>query len=297
MDSSVVSSWQASSEPSHAISTRAAFDTTIEINTPENIAFTYRLAGPFLRLLAFTTDLMIRFGFFVLVLIVGGLFSTAVGWDFSPVLFLLWFALEWLYGAVFETFMNGQTPGKMIFGLRVLSVSGEPIDGLQAMLRNFLRLVDMFFLAGLLTCAMNGRFQRLGDVVCGTIVIVEERNWLRGVTLPDDVRTAALAKLLPASFVVSRSLARALAHYVNHRSRYSVARRKEICAHLARPFLARFNFPADTSYDLLLCALYYRTFYAEKQDEPPPVMSSSLSRPLPIQLETGSVYSSPRFER
>jgi hypothetical protein len=34
------------------------------------------------------------------------------------------------------------------------------------------------------------------------------------------------------------------------------------------PLLDRFGLPADTSYDLLLCALYYRTFIADRsQDE------------------------------
>jgi hypothetical protein len=37
---------------------------------------------------------------------------------------------------------------------------------------------------------------------------------------------------------------------------------------LAIPLLDRFGLPPDTSYDLLLCALYYRTFIADRsQDE------------------------------
>jgi hypothetical protein len=36
-----------------------------------------------------------------------------------------------------------------------------------------------------------------------------------------------------------------------------------VASHLAQPLLERFGLPADTSYDLLLCALYYRTFIAD----------------------------------
>ena len=36
------------------------FDTSIEIVTPENIAFEYRVAGPFRRLPAYLIDLVIR---------------------------------------------------------------------------------------------------------------------------------------------------------------------------------------------------------------------------------------------
>ena len=41
-----------------------------------------------------------------------------------------------------------------------------------------------------------------------------------------------------------------------------------VARHVAVPLLERFGLPADTSYDLLLCALYYRTFIADRsQDE------------------------------
>ncbi len=35
--------------------------------------------------------------------------------------------IGWFYGAVFETFMNGQTPGKHVLGMRVLTDTGQPI--------------------------------------------------------------------------------------------------------------------------------------------------------------------------
>ena len=37
--------------------------------------------------------------------------------------------------------------------------------------------------------------------------------------------------------------------------------------HVALPLLERFGLPADTSYDLLLCALYYRTFISDRRDD------------------------------
>ncbi|MFV1968574.1 MAG: hypothetical protein ACC628_24400, partial [Pirellulaceae bacterium] len=42
--------------------------------------------------------------------------------------------------------------------------------------------------------------------------------------------------------------------------------RREVARHLAEPLLARFGFPPDTSYDLLLCALYHRAFIADAGD-------------------------------
>ena len=126
-------------------------------------------------------------------------------------------------------------------------------------------------MAGLLTMTMNRRFQRLGDLVCGTMVVIEERHWLTGVAKLEDPRAAQLAEYLPADFRVSRSLAQSLATYVERRRFFSAARRREVARHLAEPLLEQFGMRRDTSHDLLLCALYYRTFVADRAaDELPP---------------------------
>jgi hypothetical protein len=55
-------------------------DTTIEIVTPENIAFQYRLAGPFRRLNAFLIDVGVRaWSSFLLVLPLIRIFGEALG--------------------------------------------------------------------------------------------------------------------------------------------------------------------------------------------------------------------------
>src|SRR6188508_1714187 len=140
---------------------------------------------------------------------------------------------------------------------------------MQATLRNLLRAADLLIpLLGLLVMTLNRKYQRLGDLVAGTMVIVEERQWLTGVAKLDDPRAIQLAAYLPPNFVVSRSLAKSLATYVERRRFFTPPRRREVARHLAIPLLDRFGLPPDTSYDLLLCALYYRTFIADRsQDE------------------------------
>jgi uncharacterized RDD family membrane protein YckC len=244
-------------------------DATLHVVTPENIAFEYRLAGPFRRLPALILDYFIRglaqlgilFGLFLTIGFVSGGLAVFL-------IMLMWFVIEWFYGALFETFLNGQTPGKYLLGLRVLGDNGQPIDGMQATLRNLLRVADMFGAVGLITMLMNSKYKRLGDLVAGTIVVVEERQWLTGVAKLDDPRAIQLAAYLPPNFVVSRTMAKALATYVERRRYFTPPRRREVARHLAEPLLERFGLPADTSYDLLLCALYYRTFIADRsQDE------------------------------
>ena len=50
--------------------------------------------------------------------------------------------LSWFYVGLFEALWNGQTPGKRLMGIRVVSVEGQPITPFQAILRNILRVVD-----------------------------------------------------------------------------------------------------------------------------------------------------------
>jgi uncharacterized RDD family membrane protein YckC len=273
-------------------------DDTIEVVTPENTAFEYRAAGPFRRFLAYVVDYVLR-AFIVLAVSIIAMMTLAgiIGDAIMLVILITFFIVNWFYGGLFETFMNGQTPGKRLLGIRVLSTDGHPINGMQAILRNVLRYVDeapylslmafpvfddMFgqpwtyqvgavywiptYLIGLVVMAANRRFQRLGDLVCGTMVIVEERQWLTGTIKLEDPRAAQLAEYIPANFVVTRTMARAIAAYADRRRFFSPARRREVARHLAEPLLVEFQLPADTSYDLLLCALYHRTFVLQASD-------------------------------
>ena len=250
------------------------FDTSIEIITPENIAFQYRVAGPFRRLPAYLIDLLIRVAIAavgVLVLTMG-FGMVGLGFVGFGVGLVLWFLLTWFYGGLFETFWNGQTPGKRAMQIRVVSVDGQPIGGLQAVLRNLLRTVDaqplMFYQSGLLTAMMNDRFQRLGDLVSGTMVVVEERHWLQGVMQTGEPEATRMASQIPANFQAGRTLARALAAYVQRRRTFSWPRRLEIARHLGEPLRKEFNLPPSTNPDLLLCGLYHRIFITDNQGEP-----------------------------
>ncbi|MBN2294192.1 MAG: RDD family protein, partial [Pirellulales bacterium] len=197
-------------------------DTRIEIVTPENIGFQYRIAGPFRRLPAYLIDVVIRFGIMgvalIVFLIVFGMAQImGVGWGLW---LLLLFLMDWFYGGFFETIWNGQTPGKRMMQIRVLSSDGQAINALQAVLRNVLRAADVLpfgYLLGLLTASMNDRFQRLGDLACGTMVVIEERQWLGGVAQVQDPLVHRLAAEIPISFQPDRALAQTLAAYVGRR--------------------------------------------------------------------------------
>ena len=250
-------------------------DNTIEIITPENIAFRYQVAGPFRRLPAYLIDVLAR-GMLILIfsLLLMNIFG-AIGLAGMGLGLILgvWFLLSWFYGGVFEALWNGQTPGKRLMHVRVVSIDGQPINALQAVLRNVLRTVDeqpaMFCLVGLLTSAMNDRFQRMGDIACGTMVVVEERHWFREVMRINAPEAIRLAGLIPANFQASRTTAQALAAYVQRRNNFPPMRRMEIARHLGEPLRERFNLPVDTDLDMLLCGLYQRTFITDWEEESP----------------------------
>jgi uncharacterized RDD family membrane protein YckC len=253
-------------------------DSRIEIVTPENIAFEYVLAGPFRRLPAFLIDVFIRAAALFVIFVVCIFFSVIGAGSIGLGMFLIiWFGLSWFYGGLFETLWNGQTPGKRLLGLRVLSLDGQPINALQAVLRNVLRDVDAqpmvgfgvgivipFYMLALIAMASNNRFQRLGDLASGTIVVVERRSQLRGLAAMTQPEVVAFALNLPVNFAASRAMSQALSIYVARRDRFSPPRRFEIARTLAEPLCERWGLPADTNPDLLLCALYYRTFIADR---------------------------------
>jgi uncharacterized RDD family membrane protein YckC len=259
-------------------------DLRIEVQTPENIAFQYRVAGPFRRLPAYLVDVGIRAvltaGFAATVAIsLGSLGLAGLGAGLG---LAFWFVMSWFYGGLFETYWNGQTPGKRMFSLRVVGVDGRPINAAQAILRNILRAADSLpvvpipggppvpivplYLVGLITPMFNARYQRLGDLVCGTMVVVEEKQSGATMIQIKEPEVIELAGRLPAGVRVSRSLGRALVKYVSRRKSFGRERRAEIAQRLGEAVVEQYRLPPETNHDLLLCALYYRAFIADAID-------------------------------
>ena len=234
---------------SMADATGGRIDTCIEIVTPENIAFQYRVAGPFRRLPAFLLDVIFRALIGAVCTIAamvafGSIGAAGVGFGGAAV---LWFVLSWFYFGLFEALWNGQTPGKRLMGLRVVSTEGLPITPFQAILRNILRVVDAqpggLYLVGLVAAALNDRFQRLGDLPSGTMVVVEEQRFLRGVVRINEPEAIRAAAAIPPTFQPSRSLGRVLAAYVQRRQLFPWGRRIEIARHIGEPLRQKFQLP------------------------------------------------------
>jgi uncharacterized RDD family membrane protein YckC len=89
---------------------------------------------------------------------------------------LIFYAPVLLYHLLCEVIMNGQSIGKKIFHIKVISESGGRPALHQFMLRWLLRVVDFGMtlgVAGLFSALISKKNQRLGDIAAGTIVIQE----------------------------------------------------------------------------------------------------------------------------
>ncbi len=142
-----------------------------------------------------------------------------------------------------------------------------PITGAQAVLRNFVGTIDgwlpFWYLPGLSAMMLTSKFQRLGDLAAGTMVVVEERQRRSGVVRVNEAAVAALLPWLPLRIAAGPELSRVLSDYVRRRERFSPALREEMGAPLARPLRLRFALPADADSDAVLCAVYHRVFLGE----------------------------------
>lgn len=163
----------------------------IQISTPFNIDIEFEIAAFHKRLLAYCIDfiLLILYMYSILFLLFGG-FRVGEG-SYGFVLIIL--VLPMLsYTMLSELWMNGQTIGKKIFRIKVVSLDGgEPTLG-QYALRWFMRFYEwafiIFFLfwgngiVGIIWLIIGGitsviiisispKSQRLGDLVAGTVVV------------------------------------------------------------------------------------------------------------------------------
>ena len=158
-------------------------DDKLIIETPEQTALEFPLAGIGSRSLAVAIDTLLQIGFLIVLGMVAGIISVAgffpqIGkqWGYA-ILILAAFVLQFGYFSFFEAIWNGRTPGKRWTHLRVITDSGRPIGTQEAILRNLMRIVDALpsiYAIGIITSLISRQNKRIGDYVAGTVVIHEK---------------------------------------------------------------------------------------------------------------------------
>lgn len=220
-------------------------DTSAEVETPEHVRFHHHLAGPARRAIAYLIDLVIRGAILFFIALVGGIAGITAGDDFRGITTGLWyvivFAFEWGYYVLWETIWSGRSPGKRAMRLRVITDTGRPLHFLDSILRNLLRAADFLpfaYALGLLVMGRDRRFRRLGDMVAGTMVVVEERHEVGDALHLHPAPTARELASLPQRIPLSGEEIEALELYLRRVPRLHPARAEEL-AEIVAPALAR----------------------------------------------------------
>lgn len=158
------------------------------IDTPENIEFSYNIAGIGSRFLAAIIDTLLLslllIGLSVVMATVVGVASDAnssASDTLASILLVIWallsFIIFWGYYIFFELIWNGQSPGKRSVRLRVVRDGGRPITFPASAIRNLVRVIDFlpgFYGMGVLVMFIDPRARRLGDLTGGTMVVKEQ---------------------------------------------------------------------------------------------------------------------------
>jgi uncharacterized RDD family membrane protein YckC len=192
----------------------------IKVDTPEQIALEFPLAGIGSRFLAIALDTVLQ-----TLLYLAGIFAVigtakyasslpaALAWlprSWAPALLIIFlFCVYWGYFALFEILWKGQTPGKRLAGIRVIKDSGRAINVYEAIGRNLLRGVDWLpgmYITGITSMMISRRNQRLGDHLVGSIVVHDKRaEELRPDWSPSSEKTSSnpqLSKITPEELVL-----------------------------------------------------------------------------------------------
>jgi len=223
---------------------------SLSIETPEGVVFSYQLATPVTRSLAWAVDAAaIGVASYMAAKVTAalGVLSPDLANALGVALYLV---ISVGYGIVLEWRWRGQTLGKRLLGVRVVDGQGLRLQFPQIALRNLMRFFDMLpvlYLVGGTAALLSAKGQRLGDLAANTVV-AHERVW----------RAPDLEQIAPArynSLLAWPHLAARLRNLVSpeavgmavealaRRDGYDPAARVELFGELAAYFRSLVEFP------------------------------------------------------
>jgi len=245
------------------------------LQTPESIELDLSLGGIGSRALAWAIDqFLLWIGIFlfwyfgsvlyltILLPILTHSFSAFKSGDLNQwveaIAAFLTFILSNGYFIAFETFWQGQTPGKRVVRIRVVRDSGQPVGIKESSIRSLLSTVDVFFFfIGVLLIGVTKSEKRLGDLVAGTLVIQNQQQGTNTNHYPLDFSPHSshisetlmdktnIEALTPDQFLTLRD-------FLGYRSRLAVGMRSQTTTKLAnqiRQLLGPNNQPLSLGID------------------------------------------------
>jgi uncharacterized RDD family membrane protein YckC len=148
---------------------------SIKISTTQNIELEFEPASVGERIVAWLIDLVIFIAYFFVIGISLTSISQIDGFiSDNPWIAFLIFSPFIFYNLLCEVFLNGQSIGKRVMNIKVISLNGERATFGQYLIRWLFRLVDIYLFYGLpafVSILVSEKKQRIGDLVAGTTLI------------------------------------------------------------------------------------------------------------------------------
>ncbi|MEK4341399.1 RDD family protein [Brevibacillus sp. FSL L8-0710] len=233
----------------------------VAIVTPEHVQLRFQTAGLGSRAAAHLIDtgllLLVNITVFILfgIVVFGNgedIFLESESYAIAIIMIAL-FLFNFGYFFVWEYFRAGQTPGKKWMKIRVIQENGQSLTFLSAVIRNLFRIIDSLptgYLLGSIVSFFHPRDKRIGDLVAGTIVVVEEgaaRTRFRGRWGRQVERWKAEAPPVLLDERQKRAITREdwnlLATFVDRLPSLSEGKRIELAMQIVRRICTRIDWP------------------------------------------------------
>ena len=138
----------------------------IDISTSHNISIRYELATTLMRILAWVIDFFIISIYFALI--------SAIAFTNLYLFYFLILIAIGFYHLAFEILNNGQSPGKQLLKIKVVTLHGRTAKPQDYFLRWIFRMVEITGCAGIIAIlyiSSTEKNQRIGDMLAQTTVI------------------------------------------------------------------------------------------------------------------------------
>ncbi|MGF1601387.1 MAG: RDD family protein [Thermosynechococcaceae cyanobacterium] len=225
----------------------------VMLQTPESIELDFALGGIGSRAFAWVIDQTLLFLSVSLLWLLGSAIYAYVvipalptdaieAWNLwtLSIASLLTFALTNGYYIGFETFWQGQTPGKRWAKIRVIQDNGQPVGLKESAIRSLMGLIDInFFFIGVALVTFGKSEKRLGDFAAGTLIIQDEtRQGTRQPTVQlrfgERAQTTAQALIQSANLkALTADQYFILRDFLGYRTQLDAPQRKQVTVNLA----------------------------------------------------------------
>jgi uncharacterized RDD family membrane protein YckC len=145
----------------------------VKLDTGFNIEVEFPIAPFHRRFLAWVIDFFILLSYLYGMFYIIRIFLGSTWQDDYVWLSILYVIPYLLYHLVMEALFNGQSAGKKLMLIKVITLEGGQPSLSQYLIRWLFRLIDvgLFFMPGFFSIILSTRSQRIGDLIAGTIMI------------------------------------------------------------------------------------------------------------------------------